>query len=184
MSFPFSGDDISGSGSGMCLGGQCSRSRPGLYAYSPDNNRVRGAAPSQTRLCSLLLLLPLAILLLQRWWTAAASNRTQKPRAGWNQGGCLEGGGRGRRSEVNFAKKKKWKRHLEGMNWHYFSLTKRSKGWQWQCSLFCFARFYSVVVWVGFVWRGDLLSWFQWILLKRMFGRTQTRRTKKNQRRK
>ncbi|KAM8744822.1 glypican-1-like [Acanthopagrus schlegelii] len=66
VDFQDASDDISGSGSGMCLGGQCSRSRPGLYAYSPDNNRVRGAAPSQTRLCSLLLLLPLAILLLQR----------------------------------------------------------------------------------------------------------------------
>lgn len=66
VDFQDASDDISGSGSGMCLGGQCSRSRPGLYAYAPDNNRVRGAATSQTRLCSLLLLLPPAILLLQR----------------------------------------------------------------------------------------------------------------------
>ncbi|XP_075941791.1 glypican-1-like [Anarhichas minor] len=66
VDFQDASDDISGSGSGMCVGGQCSRNRPGLYAYSPDNNRVRGAAASQTRLCGLLLLLPLAILLLQR----------------------------------------------------------------------------------------------------------------------
>ncbi|XP_071342544.1 glypican-1 isoform X1 [Trachinotus anak] len=66
VDFQDASDDISGSGSGMCVGGQCSRSRPGLYAFSPDNNRVRGAATSQTRLCSLLLLLPLVILLLQR----------------------------------------------------------------------------------------------------------------------
>lgn len=73
----FSGEDISGSGSGMCAGGQCSRNRPGLYTYSPDNNRVRGAATSQSRLCGLLLLLPLAILLFQRWLTAAAFNQTE-----------------------------------------------------------------------------------------------------------
>ncbi|XP_073333058.1 glypican-1 [Pagrus major] len=66
VDFQDASDDISGSGSGMCLGGQCSRNKPGLFAYSPDNNRVRGAATSQTRLCSLLLLLPLALLLLQR----------------------------------------------------------------------------------------------------------------------
>ncbi|XP_070817505.1 glypican-1 [Chaetodon trifascialis] len=66
VDFQDASDDISGSGSGTCVGGQCSRSRPGLYAYPPDNNRVRGAAMSQSRLCSLLLLLPLAVLLLQR----------------------------------------------------------------------------------------------------------------------
>ncbi|XP_059197906.1 glypican-1-like [Centropristis striata] len=64
VDFQDASDDISGSGSGMCVGGQCRR--PGLYAYSPDNNRVRGAATFETRLSGLLLLLPLAILLLQR----------------------------------------------------------------------------------------------------------------------
>lgn len=121
----------------MCLGGQCSRSRPGLYAYAPDNNRVRGAATSQTRLCSLLLLLPPAILLLQRWWTAAASNRTLKPRAGWNHGGCW---GEGGRSEVNFAKKI-LKRHLEGMNWHFFLWPRRAKIDSDNTLYFCSARF-------------------------------------------
>ncbi|KAL6108298.1 gpc1 [Pungitius sinensis] len=67
VDFQDASDDISGSGSGMCIGGQCPRNRPGLYAFSPDNNRVRGAAAtSQTRLCGLLLPLPAAILLLQR----------------------------------------------------------------------------------------------------------------------
>ncbi|KAM7388177.1 hypothetical protein PAMP_024371 [Pampus punctatissimus] len=66
VDFQDTSDDISGSGSGMCVGGQCRRGRPGLYANPPDNNRVRGAATSQTRLCSLLLLLPSAVLLLQR----------------------------------------------------------------------------------------------------------------------
>ncbi|XP_069009191.1 glypican-1 [Embiotoca jacksoni] len=66
VDFQDASDDISGSGSGMCVGGQCPRSRPGLYAYSPDNNRVRGAARSQSGLCGLLLLLPLTVLLLQR----------------------------------------------------------------------------------------------------------------------
>ncbi|XP_028259627.1 glypican-1 [Parambassis ranga] len=67
VDFQDASDDISGSGSGMCVGGQCARSRPGLYAYTPDNNRVRGAASSaSSSLCSLLLLLPLTALLLQR----------------------------------------------------------------------------------------------------------------------
>lgn len=66
VDFQDASDDISGSGSGMCVGGQCPRSRPGLYAYPPDNNRVTGAATSQTDICSLLLLLPLTILLLRR----------------------------------------------------------------------------------------------------------------------
>ncbi|XP_071773422.1 glypican-1-like [Centroberyx gerrardi] len=65
VDFQDASEDISGSGSGMCVGGQCPRSRPGLYAYPPDN-RVRGAAAAQTRLCGLLLLLPWATLLLQR----------------------------------------------------------------------------------------------------------------------
>ncbi|XP_042339942.1 glypican-1-like [Plectropomus leopardus] len=66
VDFQDASDDISGSGSGMCVSGHCSRNRPGLYSYPPDNNRVRGAAASQTRLSGLLLLLPLTILLLQR----------------------------------------------------------------------------------------------------------------------
>ncbi|XP_029286188.1 glypican-1 [Cottoperca gobio] len=65
VDFQDASDDISGSGSGMCVGGQC-RNRPRLYDFSPDSNRARGAATSQTRLCGLLLLFPLAILLLQR----------------------------------------------------------------------------------------------------------------------
>uniref|UniRef100_A0A672HL92 Glypican-1 n=1 Tax=Salarias fasciatus TaxID=181472 RepID=A0A672HL92_SALFA len=67
VDFQDASDDISGSGSGMCLGGQCPRGRPGLYAYPPDNNRVRGAAAPQTGLSGLLLLvLPMTALLLQR----------------------------------------------------------------------------------------------------------------------
>ncbi|XP_049911664.1 glypican-1-like [Epinephelus moara] len=66
VDFQDASDDISGSGSGMCVSGHCSRNRPGLYAYSPDNNRVRGAAASRTRLCGFLLLFPPVILLLQR----------------------------------------------------------------------------------------------------------------------
>ncbi|XP_033478754.1 glypican-1-like [Epinephelus lanceolatus] len=66
VDFQDASDDISGSGSGMCVSGHCSRNRPGLYAYTPDNNRVRGAAASRTRLCGFLLLLPLVNLLLQR----------------------------------------------------------------------------------------------------------------------
>ncbi|XP_026199426.1 glypican-1-like [Anabas testudineus] len=66
VDFQDASDDISGSGSGMCVGSQCPRGRPGLYAYPPDNNRVTGASMCQTRLCSLLFLLPLLILLLQR----------------------------------------------------------------------------------------------------------------------
>ncbi|TKS75176.1 Glypican-1 Secreted glypican-1 [Collichthys lucidus] len=68
VDFQDASDDISGSGSGMCVSGQCSRNRPGLYAFPPDK-KVRAAASSQSRLCSLLLLLPLAVLqllLLQR----------------------------------------------------------------------------------------------------------------------
>ncbi|TNN41583.1 Glypican-1 [Liparis tanakae] len=65
VDFQDASDDVSGSGSGMCVGGQCSRSRPGSYPYPPDNNRVRAAA-SQTRLRGLLPLFPLATLLFQR----------------------------------------------------------------------------------------------------------------------
>ncbi|XP_034531165.1 glypican-1-like [Notolabrus celidotus] len=66
VDFQDASDDISGSGSGMCAGGHCARGRPGLYALSPADDQTRGTATSQTPLCGLLLLLPLAILLLQR----------------------------------------------------------------------------------------------------------------------
>lgn len=66
VDFQDASEDISGSGSGMCTGGQCSRSRPGLYTNTPDNNRVTGAATPQTRHSSLLLPFSLAVLLLQR----------------------------------------------------------------------------------------------------------------------
>ncbi|XP_054646840.1 glypican-1-like [Dunckerocampus dactyliophorus] len=66
VDFQDASDDISGSGSGMCLSGQCPRSRPGLYAYPADNNQVTGAATCQSRLCRRLPLLSLAVLLLCR----------------------------------------------------------------------------------------------------------------------
>nr|XP_057929125.1 glypican-1-like [Doryrhamphus excisus] len=66
VDFQDTSDDISGSGSGMCLSGQCPRSRPGLYAYPADNNQVIGAATCQSRLCHRLPLLLLAVLLLCR----------------------------------------------------------------------------------------------------------------------
>ncbi|KAK5906923.1 hypothetical protein CesoFtcFv8_004825 [Champsocephalus esox] len=64
VDFQDASDDISGSGSGMCFGVQCHRNR--AFDYSPDATRARGAATFQTRLCGLLLLLPLVSLLLQR----------------------------------------------------------------------------------------------------------------------
>lgn len=90
------GDDISGSGSGMCVGSQCPRNRPGLYAYPPDNNRVTGASMCQTRLCSLLLLLPLVLLLLLRWWTTPLPRvRLQSLEQSWTtrrtEVGCVAG---------------------------------------------------------------------------------------------
>lgn len=66
LSVMAAGDDLSGSGSGMCAEGQCSRGRPRLYSYPFDNNRARGAAGAQPGLWGLLLLLPPAVLLLQR----------------------------------------------------------------------------------------------------------------------
>ncbi|XP_074525197.1 glypican-1-like [Halichoeres trimaculatus] len=66
VDFQDASDDISGSGSGMCAGGHCAR-RPGLYALSPDDSKPRSTATPQPRLHRLLpLLLPLAVLLLQR----------------------------------------------------------------------------------------------------------------------
>jgi hypothetical protein len=70
-----SGDDISGSGSGMCQTGHCARSRPG--GYPPDNNRVRAGTEPQSRLYRILILFPLAVLLLLRWWTDVASFKTE-----------------------------------------------------------------------------------------------------------
>ncbi|XP_077574045.1 glypican-1 [Stigmatopora nigra] len=66
VDFQDASDDISGSGSGMCLSGVCTRSRPGLYAYPPDNEQVTGKATCQSHLCSLLPLLLLVVLLLLR----------------------------------------------------------------------------------------------------------------------
>ncbi|KAM6962855.1 glypican-1 [Aplochiton taeniatus] len=70
VDFQDTSDDVSGSGSGMCVGGSCSRvsprGRPGLYAYPPDNDPIRGLAPPPNRPSSLLLLLSLAALLLWR----------------------------------------------------------------------------------------------------------------------
>ncbi|KAK5620379.1 hypothetical protein CRENBAI_024762 [Crenichthys baileyi] len=59
-------EDISGSGSGMCLSGQCARNRPGLYAYAPETNPVGGAAAVYISVFNLPLLLPFTILVLQR----------------------------------------------------------------------------------------------------------------------
>ncbi|XP_029005300.1 glypican-1-like isoform X2 [Betta splendens] len=64
VDFQDASDDISGSGSGMCLGSHCAR-RPDLYAFRPDN-RVTGGAARHTRLGSAFVLLPLLVLLLQR----------------------------------------------------------------------------------------------------------------------
>lgn len=169
------GDDISGSGSGMCVGGQCSRSRPGSYAYTPGNKRVRGAATSQSRLCSLLLLLPLAVLLLQRWWTAAASNQTLKLRVGRDHRMDKKGCGGGKDWNLTLPKNEK---DILGNKWT-FSLTKMSKNWQWQYSLFCFARFQFVVVWVWFVdvvicWAG--FNGFLWCGRKWRRGRRRRQR--------
>ncbi|MEQ2221282.1 glycerophosphocholine acyltransferase [Ilyodon furcidens] len=66
VDFQDASEDISGSGSGMCLSGQCARSRPGLYAYAPETNPVGGAAIVYISVCNLPLLLPFTILLLQR----------------------------------------------------------------------------------------------------------------------
>uniref|UniRef100_A0A3P9QBY0 Glypican-1 n=1 Tax=Poecilia reticulata TaxID=8081 RepID=A0A3P9QBY0_POERE len=64
VDFQDASEDISGSGSGMCLSGQCARSRPGLYAYAPETKPVGGAATPGIGVP--LLLLPFTVLLLQR----------------------------------------------------------------------------------------------------------------------
>ncbi|KAF3690637.1 Glypican-1 Secreted glypican-1 Precursor [Channa argus] len=67
VDFQDASDDNSGSGSGMCVSGQCRRSTTGSYAdHPPNNNPVTGATMCQTRLSSQLLLLSLIVLLLQR----------------------------------------------------------------------------------------------------------------------
>ncbi|XP_056132740.1 glypican-1-like [Lampris incognitus] len=66
VDFQDASDDISGSGSGTCVGGQCSRSRPGWYVYPPDNNRVRGTSAPRTGPSSLLLILPWLTALRRR----------------------------------------------------------------------------------------------------------------------
>lgn len=66
VDFQDASEDISGSGSGMCLSGQCARSRPGLYAYSPETKSVGGGATVCVSACNLPMLLLFTILLLQR----------------------------------------------------------------------------------------------------------------------
>lgn len=59
------GDDVSGSGSGMCGGRHCYGGRNG-FAFAPDNNQIRGGgggAPAGRPAHLLLLLAPLAALL-------------------------------------------------------------------------------------------------------------------------
>lgn len=132
------GDDISGSGSGMCVGGQCPRNRPGLYAYSPDNNRVTGASVCQTRLYSVLFLLPLVVLLLLRWWTATPQpsvRQSESLEKGWPTGtkmACVEG-------MNGTILPKKWKRHFG--KWMIFFVKMSKKREQWQYSWFHFAQF-------------------------------------------
>ncbi|RVE73594.1 hypothetical protein OJAV_G00032800 [Oryzias javanicus] len=67
VDFQDASDDISGSGSGVCSGGLCALSRPGLYTFTPDNKAVGASAPQRSALSLLLLLLsPVTVLLLQR----------------------------------------------------------------------------------------------------------------------
>ncbi|XP_015237351.1 PREDICTED: glypican-1-like [Cyprinodon variegatus] len=66
VDFQDASEDISGSGSGMCLSAQCARNRPGLYAYAPETNPVAGAATVNISVFNLPLLLLFTLLLLQR----------------------------------------------------------------------------------------------------------------------
>lgn len=68
------GDDVSGSGSGMCADDSCSRGprlvvpvtdRPILYAYPPENKKVLASA-NQNLPCVAIYLLSLLVLLLRR----------------------------------------------------------------------------------------------------------------------
>lgn len=68
------GDDVSGSGSGMCTEETCSKGprlvepitdRPVHYPYPPENKKVKALA-NQNLPCVTIYLLPLLILLLRR----------------------------------------------------------------------------------------------------------------------
>ncbi|CAM4657359.1 unnamed protein product [Leuciscus chuanchicus] len=75
VNFQDTSDDFSGSGSGMCAGHLCIRGRPPifgpktdrpkLYAYNPENKRVKGSG-NQIQPSVILLVLLLASLLLRR----------------------------------------------------------------------------------------------------------------------
>lgn len=68
------GDDVSGSGSGMCADDVCrgprmsvpSTDRPKLYAYPPENKKVVKGSASQNLPCITIYLLSLVTLLLRR----------------------------------------------------------------------------------------------------------------------
>lgn len=141
------GDDLSGSGSGMCAGGQCSRGRPRLYAYPFDNNRARGAAAAPPGHCGLLLLLPPAVLLLQRWLTDR--NQTAKLRGNlWRDTNRAQWAARsGFTFAKNEKKNKNW-RHFGWMNRCFFKVHKGTV----KCDYFVALLF--VVRWCGL-----LLSW-------------------------
>uniref|UniRef100_A0A3P9KE65 Glypican-1 n=1 Tax=Oryzias latipes TaxID=8090 RepID=A0A3P9KE65_ORYLA len=66
VDFQDASDDISGSGSGVCSGGLCALSRPGLYTFTPDSKPAGASAPQRSTVSLLLLLPPVTILLLQR----------------------------------------------------------------------------------------------------------------------
>lgn len=68
------GDDISGSGSGMCADNMCHRDpqlivpatdQPTLYQYPPENKRVKSSA-NHNLPCIAINLLLLSVLLLRR----------------------------------------------------------------------------------------------------------------------
>lgn len=143
----------------MCAGGHCPRSRPGLYALSPDDSKPKGTATSQTPLFGLLLLLPLAVLLLQRWWTPASSNQTLKLRVWRTMGTDKEFSFWGKRLELC----QKQKKTFWGQNEHF--LWPRAA--KIDNSLDFILLSFFVVVWVWF----SLLSWFQWMLTKKTAGR-------------
>lgn len=149
LSVVAAGDDLSGSGSGMCAGGQCSRGRPRLYAYPFDNNRARGAAAAQPGLCGLLLLLPPAVLLLQRWWTDR--NQTAKLRGNlWRDTNRAQWAAR---SGFTFAKNEKKPTKTEDIlgEWTDVSLRCTKERWNVIILLPC-----GLVV---VRWCGLLLSW-------------------------
>lgn len=74
VDFQDTSDDVSGSGSGMCADGMCSRvpsmvvpitDRPRIYPYPPENKKVKASA-KQNLPCVSIYLLSLLILLLRR----------------------------------------------------------------------------------------------------------------------